>query len=268
MFGVSLGIKVGNSNISGGGFDADAQAYFSRVTTAGGTLTTTEKNAVNQLTIDMKAAGIWTSMKAVYPMVGASAAACAQNLKSSSFTGTFSSGWTFASTGVTPNGTSAYMNTGLNPSTQLTQNNVSVSFYSRTNSDGVRCDIGCADSAAGLKTIAIYARLSNNILADINSPSSRISVSNLNSTGFYLTRRTANNIFKLDKNSVNIGNNTTTDNAVMPNFNIYLGNIPFFSQYSNRENAFTSIGDGLTDAQASAFYTNVQTFQTTLSRNV
>jgi hypothetical protein len=27
-------------------------------------------------------AGIWTSMKAIYPMVGASAAACAQNLKS------------------------------------------------------------------------------------------------------------------------------------------------------------------------------------------
>ena len=53
-------------------------------------------------------------MKAIYPMVGASAAACAQNLKSSSFTGTFTSGWTFASSGVTPNGTSAYFNTYIN----------------------------------------------------------------------------------------------------------------------------------------------------------
>jgi hypothetical protein len=34
-----------------------------------------------------------------------------------SFTGTFTSGWTFASTGVTPNGTSAYMDTNLIPNT-------------------------------------------------------------------------------------------------------------------------------------------------------
>jgi hypothetical protein len=65
-------------------------------------------------------------MKAIYPMVGASAAACAQNLKSSSFTGTFSSGWTFASTGVTPNGTSAYMDTTFLPSTSFTNNNTHI----------------------------------------------------------------------------------------------------------------------------------------------
>ncbi len=59
--------------------DPDASAFFSRVTAAGGTLTTTEQNAVNTLVLDMKTAGIWTPMKAIYPMVGASAAACAQN---------------------------------------------------------------------------------------------------------------------------------------------------------------------------------------------
>ena len=38
--------------------------------------------------------------------------------------------------------------------------------------------------------------------------------------------------------------------------------------FSIRETAFNSIGDGLTDTQASDFYTSVQTFQTTLSRQV
>ena len=89
---IGIGLNIGNRVIVSGGFDADAQAFFDRVTTAGGTLTTTEKNATNQLVLDMKSYGIWTAMRAVYPMVGASAAACAQNLKSSSFTGTFSSG--------------------------------------------------------------------------------------------------------------------------------------------------------------------------------
>jgi hypothetical protein len=69
------------------GYDSDAQAFFDRVTTASGSLSTTEQAAVNQLVLDLKANSIWTPMKAIYPMVGASAAACAQNLKSSSFTG-------------------------------------------------------------------------------------------------------------------------------------------------------------------------------------
>ena len=64
------------------GFDADAQAFFDRVTTAGGSLSATEKTAVNQLVLDMKSYSIWSKMKAIYPMVGASSAACAQNLKS------------------------------------------------------------------------------------------------------------------------------------------------------------------------------------------
>ena len=43
-------------------------------------------------------------------------------------------------------------------------------------------------------------------------------------------------------------------------------NIPVF--FSSKECAFASIGDGLTDTQASNFYTAVQAFQTTLSRQV
>jgi len=110
-------------------YETDAAAFFTRVTSAGGTLTTTEQQAVNSLVIQMKADGIWSAMKAIYPMVGASAAACAQNLKSSSFTGTFTSGWTFASTGVTGNGTSAYFNTTFNPNTQLTFTDSHMSLY-------------------------------------------------------------------------------------------------------------------------------------------
>lgn len=117
-------------------YDADAQAFFDRVTAAGGTLSATEKTAVNQLVLDMKSYSIWTAMKAIYPMVGASAAACAQNLKSSSFTGTFNGGWTFASTGATPNGTTGYMDTGLTPSTELNVNSNGIGFYtSRANSE-------------------------------------------------------------------------------------------------------------------------------------
>ena len=63
---IRLGIGI---DVFGAGIDADALAFFARVTAAGGTLSGTEKTAVNQLVLDMKAASIWTSMKAVLSLI-------------------------------------------------------------------------------------------------------------------------------------------------------------------------------------------------------
>jgi hypothetical protein len=64
-------------------------------------------------------------------------------------------------------------------------------------------------------------------------------------------------------NTDNQGTNAQDDK------NIYLGAWNNTITYStDREYAFCSIGDGLTDTQTSNFYTAVQTFQTTLSRQV
>ena len=269
MFGVSLGIKVGNSNISGGGFDADAQAYFSRVTTAGGTLTTTEQNAVNQLVIDMKANGTWTAMKAIYPMVGASAAACAQNLKSSSFTGSFSSGWTFASTGVTPNGTSAFMDTGLIPSVDLTQNSTHLSYYSRTNSlVGNKIDMGTLTGVASFRCYIIMY-FNGASYSSINNAGDNAVTAMTDTRKFVLAYR--NNLANFI-NQVNSTKQTLTSvSSGLSDKSFYIGAYNrngTADNFSIRETAFNSIGDGLTDTQASDFYTSVQTFQTTLSRQV
>jgi hypothetical protein len=275
MFGVGVGIRVGGFTPSGGGgFDPDAQAFFDRVTTAGGTLTTTEKNATNQLVLDMKSAGIWSSMKAIYPMVGASAAACAQNLKSSSFTGTFTSGWTFASTGVTPNGTSAYMDTGFNPNTQgLTYNNNHISFYSRTSAQGGAIqfyDMGCGNVDA-TTNLSLWSRRSSDTAGYdcAGFPSNRSTFANTNGQGFYCGTAvtTTSKFFKNGTNQVSKSLTSTTFQSA----NIYVGGFNEANTnayYSSKEVAFSSIGDGLTDTQASNFYTAVQAFQTTLSRQV
>ena len=265
MFGIGVGIRVGGRTpVGGSAYDADAQAFFDRVTTAGGTLTTTEKNATNQLVLDMKSAGIWTSMKAVYPMVGASAAACAQNLKSSSFTGTFTSGWTFASTGVTPNGTSAYMDTGFNGNTNGTLSNEHISFYSRTNI-GDKPIMGASD---GADETNIYPNLGGTFYYRVQKTNGGSSGTNLNGAAFFMANR-------VDSSNVSGFRNTTKytiSNAVgnKLNRNYYIGgnNNVVGTAYATNQCAFASIGDGLTDTQASNFYTAVQAFQTTLARNV
>ena len=251
-------------------FDPDAQAFFNRVTTAGGTLSATEQTAVNQLVLDMKSYGIWSAMKAIYPMVGATAAACAQNLKSSSFTGTFTSGWTFASTGATPNGTSAYMNTALTPSVSLNTTNFSLSYYSRTNSNASTTvyptDIGSFSSSSSVITVNLYRPS----LSPQNSGGGyrlEVGASVLASSKYYgIVSRTTNSLQKLFINNSLSATDTTLDTGTRPSIPIYLGVANGLPNYADRQCAFAHIGDGLTDTEASNLYTAVQAFQTTLSR--
>jgi hypothetical protein len=243
-------------------FDADAVAFFGRVTTAGGSLSATEKAAVNTLVVDMKAAGIWSGMKAIYPMVGASAAACAQNLKSSSFTGTFTSGWTFASTGVKGNGTSAYMDTNFNPNTSSNANFKHMSYYSRDNFNN--CQIGI--SASNFDQIYYVGGAYYNIL----STPSFSAITTATTKGLVLASRTTSTSgCTTYVNNSNLGNDGITASA-NPNGNLWLNARATSASgtASANECAFASIGDGLTGTQASNFYTAVQAFQTTLSRQV
>jgi hypothetical protein len=59
----------------------------------------------------------------------------------------------------------------------------------------------------------------------------------------------------------------------LPTTNVIIGaaqdaTLGTYGEFSNRQYAFASIGDGLTDTQASNLYTAVQAFQVSLSRNV
>jgi hypothetical protein len=259
----------------GSGVDTDAQAFFARVTAAGGTLTTTEQNAVNTLVIAMKADGTWTKMKAIYPMVGSSAAACAQNLKSASFTGTFSSGWTFESTGVTPNGTSAFMDTAFLPNVNLINNNYHLSHYSRTQkTTGTEVDIGSAGTVPVLIALdQFYAGAGKAFVAGDYNINVITNLTATNTRGFQVCTRTSQTLAKMFFNNNQIGSNLTTNNTNnLPVFSFSLGssrsstNIP--QEFSSKQCAFASIGDGLTDTEAANFYTAVQVFQTTLNRQV
>jgi hypothetical protein len=262
-------------------FDVDAQAFFDRVDAATGvlnSLSATEKSAVNTLVVQMKLDGIWSLMKAIYPMVGASAAACKQNLKSASFEGSFTSGWTFASTGATANGTSAYMDTQFNPTLHLTNQIQShLSLYSRTqNSSKSSIDIGCYDVAANKPFCAsmYYNAVSQKFSGHKGLyPLNFTTINNTDTTGFLCSTRTTDAELNLFQDGVKLVTNTTSvSGSLYPNLNAWVGGYnrtpTSIDQYSVLQCAFASIGDGLTDTQASNFYTAVQAFQTTLSRQV
>lgn len=111
------------------------------------------KNAVNQLVINLKAANIWTKMKAIYPMIGGTATTHKFNLKNpadtnAAFRLNFVGGWTHSSNGATPNGTNAYADTYLSPSTQLNLTSTHLSYYSRTDVNLTQVEIGSQSAFA------------------------------------------------------------------------------------------------------------------------
>jgi len=250
--------------------DPDAQAFI----TAAAITDPTQQAAINTLVVDLKGYSIWTKMHALYPMVGGSAFSHKFNLKNpldtnGAFRISFNGGWTHSSTGALPNGTNAYGDTRLIPSTILSLNNSHLSFYSLTNATGSKnFSMGSVNGLSSQHSIVLKNQ-SNNAAFVIDKGSA--SFVNNNSTGFYIASRTANNSLKAYKNNSLVATDTTTITALSNPFSIYIGalnvsNSP--ASYDLKECAFASIGDGLTDAEALNFYTAVQAFQTTLGRQL
>jgi hypothetical protein len=257
-------------------YEADAQAFI----TAAGITDTTQKNAINTLVVDLKGYSIWSKMKAIYPFVGGTASTHKWNLKDpldtdAAFRLVFAGGVTHSSNGFLPNGTNGVANTHLSPSL-LTNNNTHISVYSRTDSNGIFCDIGVsAPASTYIPLIGIYPRDANNFASRMYNynAGSTLLTANTDSRGLFISNRTSSTVLNQWKNGIKQGTATytNTNNVTTITQNIHLGAMNLngtLSQYSNRQQAFASIGDGLTDTEASNLYTLVQNYQTALSRQV
>ena len=246
--------------------DADAQAFI----TASG-ISGTNATATNKLVIDLKAANIWTKMKCIYPFVGNTASSQKYNLKDPrdldiAFRLAFTGGGTFSSNGYLPNGVNAYANTNLNP---LVQNNTHLSYYSRTNAVGTGGDMGNYLAApTGAATYIDIRGASNLFSFRVNAIGTESSFSNTSSLGLAIINRVSSTQQSAFFN--NVKNTFTVSSTGVPTGNITIGAVQFGGSilYGNHQCAFASIGDGLTDAEALAFYNAVQLFNTTLGRQV
>jgi len=266
--------------------DADAQAFI----TASG-ISGTEATATNQLVIDLKAANIWTKMKAVYPFVGNTASSQKFNLKdardlNAAYRLVFSGGATFSANGVQFNGTNSYADTFLIPSTAFANTNNHLSYYSRTSANLGVTDMGAYwTNAPAIGTYtAVYSlgvgrSIDNNCVGYLsNNDPDRIAYTQTNASGMFVLSRTATNSLKMYQNNILKQTNTVVASSVyntLPQNSIFIGAMNYRDsgstsviQYSAKQCAFASIGNALTDAEALAFYNAVQTFNTTLARQV
>lgn len=269
MFGFGYtGIISSMKKVGGGG------ALTTAWITATGETDTTIISALNTLETDLTTYGLTAKIKALYPMVGGSAAKHKFNFLDArdldaAFRLTFNGGWTHSSTGAKPNGTNAYADTFFIPLTHNIANSSHISYYSRTLVSEGKIDMGCYGIINGSDYNQLAISFGGTTYCNPNNGGgSTVIAFASNSQGFFLASRTsATNVFGQRNATQTSGTAATARNEN----SIYLGALHSgvgTSYFSTKESAFASIGDGLTTTEAANLYTAIQAFQTTLSRNI
>ena len=253
---------------SGGGNGVLTTAWI----TATSETDTTIISALNTLETDLTTYGLTAKIKALYPMVGGTAAKHKFNFMDArdldaAYRLTFNGGWTHASTGALPNGTNAYANTFGTQASFMAVGSGHMSYYSRTTGSSGQNQYEMGNYAgAGYTTLAV--RNNDRLQGHINAASLPFTTANTDGKGFYVASRiSATNLIQ-QKNSTQY---TTTAVEAYSAGNIVIGAVGTMGTpqaWSTKECAFASIGLALSSTELTNFNSAMATFQTTLARQV
>lgn len=268
---IGIGIPFGRRRAGGGSTNtARTQAFL----TATGITDATIISALNAMDLALISAGLLPSgtgagkIKALYPIVGGSASTHKFNFVDprdldAAFRLTFNGGWTHSANGALPNGTNAYADTFVNTNSDLINDDLHLSFYSRTNNQTTGYEYAIDENKINI--ICRYASSLDGYLSYNGYNSFLISG---NSQGLYALSFKTNSLIGY-KNSTKVVNATKTA-ITLPNKNLLLGcdNRDVLTEFSSKQCAFSTIGLALNDSEMLDLNTINLTFQTTLGRNV
>jgi hypothetical protein len=268
---LSLGLTPRDYQVLGGAsYDADAQAYF----TANTSITSaTDKTAINNFYLGLKTDGIYTKMKAMYLPIWSSSASNKWNIlnpvdSNAAFRLVFSTGWTQANTGIKGNGTSAYIDTFILPSSVITQNSAGLTIYCRTAATvSAKTDIG---SQAASNTGRFYLQASTSSYSYPINVTTLSTVNSISSQGVNTSSRISSTTTKLYKNGVQASTQSSTSVSVN-SVKMYIGalnNNGTTSTYSDKEYSLLAVHTGLTDSEAANLSSRIITLMTHFGINV
>ena len=268
--------------------DRDALAFLE----AAQIYNTNQQRAIVNLVRSLKRTGLWSKMKAIYPFVGGTATSHKWNLKDprdvdAAYRLQFNGGWTHNSDGADPNGTNAYANSYLVPSNVFTLFDSHLSYYSNESVTQVdKYPIGAVSNSISFDGLQFFAlRFDTNRYAAMQNAATQFPTSTMyawaNQTttlGYWINSRTSSTAttLKLFKNGTSIANATTSPaNQALNIYSIFIGAVnnrtagsPFAASFTSARCAFATIGDGLTDTDATNLYNIVDLFQKLLGRAV
>lgn len=260
-------IAVTTANISY--TDTDANAYISAAT-----LTGAEQESAYQLITDLKTAGLWTKIQALYPFKGTTVAQHKWNAKNpldtnAAFRLTFSGTGTYSNLGFQTNGSNSYANTNFIPRTNLSPTNCGTTIVSGTNNATSTSDvqeIGCQTSGIDILRQSVKSD-NTNYFRQAYISNHAVYTSGVNEArGVFTQSKTSNSLLKSYRNSVILGQATTTVTGTIPNVPIWIGVCNGNGRYSNQRIQIAIIHEGLTDAEVATLHTIIDTSETIAGR--
>lgn len=255
-------------------FDTDAQAFIDATGITG-----TEATALNQLVLDIKAAGVWDKLDAAYPMVGTVFSTQGKyNLKDPRdldaayrLTGTgaflYSSSYGLGTTGAS----TVYFNTNYNLSTDVTFNDTHMSIW-ETNTgawSGTTIPYGAFDEGVGNDGIFLTPDIAGFGFARGRMYRNAADESVNEGNGFWLLTNngTTTYLYKNGTQEASVGD--TNSGVTFANLDVHLGRLNTNSgaKYPAPIRCrWVSLGLYLDATEQSDLYDAVSTFNTAIGR--
>jgi lysophospholipase L1-like esterase len=155
--------------------------------------------------------------------------------------------------GFAGNGTSSYLNSNFNPSTQAVNyllNSAAIGLFSNTNSGGATLDMGARTTSTSNR-IVLATRYNDAFIGHLNTHNVATGFANTNSAGHFIVTRTGVNVQVDYLNGVNVKAETDSSSA-LPNTNMVIGAMNTagtIGLWSARQYSFAFAGRGLSQAE-------------------
>ena len=240
--------------------------WYARVLTAGGAASATTVAAVSKFAAQCRLAGIWDKLNRVNLFCGGQLTAALVPLKVGSGSATdtnvnFVSGDYTEATGITGNGSSKYLTTGLVDSTFGLDAHVAI-YYKSIPSQALAWAIGTSNTSLNRNsTPAVGGRVGNNAV-EAGSATAAIAC-------FAVVSRISSTDLRYYRNGSQLGVTVTTasSNTTGAN-NIHVFRLDGVGRYEAATLAGYSIGTNLSVAEVSTYNTIMEAFQDALGRGV
>lgn len=255
--------------------DADANAYISAITTAGGTLSGAEEAAIQTFFTDIKASGIFSKAYAIYPFLGGVANSNKINaVNPGTYDLTFTGTWNHSVTGsYCASSNSNYADTGFNISSSVADAESNLSFGGFGNSShtsgywGLNGGLG----AAGFLLLGDFNNNTEAYFGDLLTPGG---TGGWNGGAAMFVNRTGATSWEAD--IIDSGSSatwpsisTSTSTFTKTNTTIHINGINGSAGYnSGGEVTYAWITEGLTTSQRNDILTYGNDLMTAFNRNM
>lgn len=271
-----INVTTGNNAL-----DTDAESYINASDNQ------IHETAIDNLFKSLKTANLYNKIHAFYPFLGTTATQHKWNAKNPADTNTafrlvFTGGGTFDYNGYQTNGSNAYANTFLTPSTNMNYLSIGITLTSGTNNIPVTTntlDMGCEQTtpfpAVELALRRHTSKLDVTAMLGIFNTTvtnggyiEEVNVSDIRGCNTVCSIGTT--LRKLYRNGLlKVTQSTGTITSQLPTIPIYIGclnNGGSAFGYSNQRFQLTAIHEGLSDSEVATLHSIINTFESAIGR--